>query len=181
MGLDNRYTLRNWVGSRRRFTGRRILKRLLYIERAMHIIIRKAGRQDFPAVFALFREFAVFQKTPDKLHITLEQLIEDEAYFQCFVAEADNRIVGFASFFFAYYSWTGKAVYLDDLYVQESSRKYGIGKRLLLSVIDFAKEHKCRTVRWLVSRWNVNAIEFYKEIGAEVEDTEMICVLELGG
>lgn len=74
-----------------------------------------------------------------------------------------------------------QAIYLDDLYVQESSRKYGIGKRLLLAVIDFGKEHKCRTVRWQVSRWNINAIEFYKEIGAEVEDTEMICVLELGG
>jgi GNAT superfamily N-acetyltransferase len=174
----------------------------------MDIIIRRAEVADFPAVYALFREFAVFQKTPEKLHITLDQLIADEAYFQCFVAEerpfdgtvelrsgsseggpagdwegggatvGGREIVGFATFFVAYYSWTGKAIYLDDLYVRESSRKYGIGKKLLFSVIDFSKENGCKTVRWLVSRWNVNAIEFYKSIGAEVYETEMVCVLE---
>jgi GNAT superfamily N-acetyltransferase len=148
----------------------------------MDIIIRRAGVADFPAVYALFREFAVFQKTPEKLHITLDQLIANEAYFQCFVAEdsgaeGGREIVGFATFFVAYYSWTGKAIYLDDLYVRESSRKYGIGKKLLFSVIDFSKENGCKTVRWLVSRWNVNAIEFYKSIGTEVYETEMVCVL----
>src|ERR1700722_18566385 len=119
----------------------------------MDIIIRRAGLADFPAVYALFREFAVFQKTPEKLHITLDQLIADAAHFQCFVAEmggesggdreaggeSGGEIVGFATFFVAYYSWTGKAIYLDDLYVRESSRKYGIGKKLLFAVIDFSK------------------------------------------
>jgi GNAT superfamily N-acetyltransferase len=161
----------------------------------MDIIIRKAGVADFPAVYALFREFAVFQKTPEKLHITLDQLIADEAHFQCFVAEiggaaeagdaaesggvgSGREIVGFATFFMAYYSWTGKAIYLDDLYVRENSRKYGIGKKLLFAVIDFSKENGCKTVRWLVSRWNGNAMAFYKSIGAEIYETEMVCVLE---
>jgi GNAT superfamily N-acetyltransferase len=145
----------------------------------MTISIRMAAKADFPAVYELFREFAVFQKTPEKLYITLEQLIEDEQYFQCLVAETGDRIVGFASFFIAYYSWTGKGVYLDDLYVKEDSRKYGIGKQLLNGVIELAKTEKCKTVRWLVSRWNANAIEFYKSIGAQIDDTEMTCVLPL--
>ena len=144
----------------------------------MDIIIRRAVVADFPAVYALFREFAVFQKTPEKLHITLDQLIADEAHFQCFVAEMDGEIVGFATFFMAYYSWTGKAIYLDDLYVRENSRKYGIGKKLLFAVIDFSKENGCKTVRWLVSRWNGNAMAFYKSIGAEIYETEMVCVLD---
>lgn len=163
----------------------------------MDIIIRRAVVADFPAVYALFREFAVFQKTPEKLHITLDQLIADEAHFQCFVAEmdggadgggetgglaenrgADREIVGFATFFMAYYSWTGKAIYLDDLYVRKSSRQYGIGKKLLFAVIDFSKENGCKTVRWLVSRWNGNAMAFYKSIGAEIYETEMVCVLD---
>ena len=144
----------------------------------MDIIIRRAVVADFPAVYALFREFAVFQKTPEKLHITLDQLIADEAHFQCFVAEMIGEIVGFATFFMAYYSWTGKAIYLDDLYVRENSRKYGIGKKLLFAVIDFSKENGCKTVRWLVSRWNGNAMAFYKSIGAEIYETEMVCVLD---
>lgn len=145
----------------------------------MDSIIRKAGKEDFPSVFSLFTEFAAFQKTPEKLHITLEQLIEDEQDFQCLVAEADGRIVGFATFFFTYYSWTGKGLYLDDLYVNADFRKYGIGKKLLDAVIGLAKENKCKSVRWLVSRWNTNAIEFYKSIGTHINDTEMTCVLDI--
>jgi diamine N-acetyltransferase len=95
------------------------------------------------------------------------------------VAVVDGQIVGFATWFFAYYSWTGRGIYLDDLYVTNSHRKYGIGRQLLDGVIGLARENNCRTVRWLVSRWNTNAIEFYKRIGAHVDDTEMTAVLPL--
>ncbi|HVU56795.1 MAG TPA: GNAT family N-acetyltransferase [Puia sp.] len=141
--------------------------------------IRPAQRADLPAVYALFREFAVFQKTPEKLYITLEELLAEEQHFKCLVAIVDGNIVGFATWFFAFYSWTGRGVYLDDLYVRDSHRKYGIGRQLLDAVIGMAKENNCRTVRWLVSRWNINAIEFYKRIGAHVDDTEMTAVLPL--
>ena len=145
----------------------------------MNITIRLAVKSDFADILALFREFAVFQKTPEKMHITLEQLTADEQYFQCFVAVADGQIIGYAAYFFAYYSWTGRGIYLDDLYVRDSHRKYGIGRQLLDTVINFAKENNCRTVRWLVSKWNTNAIDFYKKMGAHIDDTEMTCVLPL--
>jgi GNAT superfamily N-acetyltransferase len=147
----------------------------------MDIIIRPATPQDFPAVHSLFHEFAVFQKTPEKVKITVEQMQEDKDLFHCLVAEGPGgSIVGFATYFFAYYSWTGKAIYLDDLYVQDAFRKEGIGGRLLKAVIDLAKKEKCTKVRWLVSKWNTNAIEFYsKKIGAVITDTESSCDLTL--
>jgi len=145
----------------------------------MNILIRPAAKEDFESIFNLFREFSIFQKTPEKLHITLEQLTADEKHFQCFVAVADDDIIGFATWFFAYYSWTGRAIYLDDLYVKDTHRKYGIGRRLLDTVIHHAKDNDCRSVRWLVSRWNENAIGFYKKIGAHIDDTEITAVLPL--
>jgi diamine N-acetyltransferase len=145
----------------------------------MSSTIRPVTRDDLPAVYALFQEFSVFQRTPEKLYITLDELMADAAHFNCLVADADGQIVGFATWFFAFYSWTGRGVYLDDLYVQESHRKYGIGRQLLDAVIDVARVNKCRTVRWLVSRWNANAIDFYKKIGAHVDDTEMTAVLPI--
>ena len=144
----------------------------------MNISIRKATAADFPVILSLLKEFAVFQKTPEKVYISLEQMSEDKDLFQCFVAEtAEGRVIGFASFFYAYYSWSGKAIYLDDLYVTEAFRKHGIGGKLLNAVIDLAKTTSCKKVRWLVSRWNTNAIDFYKKIGAVVDDTEMVCDL----
>jgi GNAT superfamily N-acetyltransferase len=142
-------------------------------------IIRKGVVQDYEQIVALIKAFAVFQKTPEKVTVTLEQMIEDKDLFQCFVAEVDNTIIAFASFFFAYYSWSGKGLYLDDLYVKEEYRQLNIGTKLLNTVIQFASEQQCKSVRWQVSRWNENAISFYKKLGAVVDETEMNCVYKL--
>lgn len=145
----------------------------------MNITIRKAEPADFESMFNLFKEFAVFQNTPEKVLITLEQLVQDQDEFNCFVAVVDEHIIGFATWFKAYYSWSGKSVYLDDLYVSSSFRRYGIGKQLLDKVIETAKELDCKKVRWLVSHWNTKAIEFYKLQGANIQEGEFICELAL--
>jgi GNAT superfamily N-acetyltransferase len=146
----------------------------------MNTIIRSTTEQDYPFILDLIREFSVFQGAPEKVTITLEQMKEEAALFQCFVAEAENKeVVGFATFFFAYYSWTGKALYLDDLYVKEAYRKNGIGKKLLEAVIVLATTSGCKKLRWQVSKWNANAIEFYKSIGATIDEVEINCDLLL--
>jgi diamine N-acetyltransferase len=146
----------------------------------MNVTIRKAREQDFPVILSLIKEFSVFQKTPGKVTITLEQMIKEKNLFQCLIAETgDKKIAGFASYFFTYYSWTGKGLYLDDLYIKDAFRKQSIGKKLLDAVIRLAKDEQCKKVRWLVSGWNKNAIEFYKKMGAVVDDTDLICDLSL--
>lgn len=146
----------------------------------MKVFVKRADEQDFPKILDLIKEFSVFQGAREKVTITLEQMIQERAYFQCFIAEnEDKEVVGYVTFFFAYYSWTGKAVYLDDLYVREVFRKQGVGKQLLQSVIDFAKEEQCRKVRWQVSKWNANAIAFYNRMGAQIDEVEINCDLVL--
>jgi GNAT superfamily N-acetyltransferase len=144
----------------------------------MHISIRKANQQDFSAILFLIKEFAVFQKTPEKVSITLEQMMTAENFFQCFIAEtADKKIIGFASFYLVYNSWSGKGLYLDDLYVTDAFRTQGIGKKLLEAIIELAKEEHCKKLRWQVSKWNSDAIDFYKSMGAVIDDTEINCDL----
>jgi diamine N-acetyltransferase len=146
----------------------------------MPITIRKATEQDFRAIYALIHEFAVFQKTPERLFNSAEQMEQDKDLFQCFVAEDSNDgIVGFASYFFTYYSWSGKGIYLDDLYVTRQYRGQQIGKRLLNTVIEFGKAQGCKKLRWQVSKWNEPAIGFYRTMGAVTDDVEMNCDLDL--
>ena len=146
----------------------------------MPIAIREANEKDFTSILELLKEFSVFQGTPEKLTISLAQMLEDKELFLCFIAETDNReIVGLASCFFAFYSWTGKALYLDDLYVKELFRNQGIGRNLLDRVIQHAKTQNCRKVRWQVSKWNTNAIGFYKNMGAVIDELEINCDLIL--
>lgn len=142
----------------------------------MNIIIRTATENDLEAIHTLILEFVAFQKSADKVSITIAQMKKDKGLFQCLVAETDdNRIIGFASHFFCYYSWTGRALYIDDLYVTQSYRKRGIGKALLDAIVQKAKDNNCYKVRWQTSNWNSNAITFYKNYGAEIDQVEINC------
>lgn len=146
----------------------------------MNITIRKSGPNDFPAILSLIKEFAIFQKTPQKVTITLEQMNKEKELFQSFVAEtSENKIIGFASFYFTFFSWSGKGLFLDDLYVTELFRNHKIGSRLLNTVIKLAKEEGCKKMRWQVSNWNENAIGFYKSIGATIDAVDINCNLDL--
>ncbi len=144
------------------------------------IVIREVGEEDFDSILDLQKQFAFFQKTPEKITITVEQMKEEQDFFRCLVAETkDKVIVGFATYFPVYFSWSGKAMYVDDLFVKDDFRNKGIGKQLLTAIINMAKENGCKKVRWQVSDWNENAIDFYKSLGAEINNTERNCDLVL--
>lgn len=103
------------------------------------INIRKIRESDFPELIALFREFAVFEKLPDSMINTVEQMKDDKEYISGFVAvEKNSEIVGYVTFFFAYYTWIGKSLYMDDLYVKPEYRGKGIGTKLIRQVINYA-------------------------------------------
>ena len=105
---------------------------------------------------------------------------KEKDFFQCFVVEtSDQTIIGFASFYFTFYSWSGKRIYLDDLYVTEQYRQQKTGNHLLQSVINLGKEQHCKRMRWQASIWNTSAIGFYKGIGATVDDVDINCDLNL--
>jgi len=142
----------------------------------MKITIRKANEKDFPAVFSLIKELAVFEKHPEKVTNSVEQMRKEKDFFQCYVAETDDKeIVGMEIFFFAYYTWSGKSLYLDDLYVKEAYRGKGIGTKLLKNVFEIAKKEHCKRVSWQVSTWNKSAIEMYKKWGAHIDDESSYC------
>ena len=142
----------------------------------MKIIVRKANKKDFPAIFSLIKELAVFEKHPEKVTNSVEQMRNDKDFFRCYIAEDDNKeIVGMAVFFFAYYTWVGKSLYLDDLYVKVAYRGKRIGTRLLQRIFETAKEENCRRVSWLVSTWNSSAVELYKRYGADMDTESISC------
>jgi len=105
-------------------------------------------------------------------------MIAQQDHFKILVAETDSgKIIGFASTFIAWYSWIGKSLYLDDLYIIDEYRKNGLGSRLMDEVICLARRQGCKKIRWQVSRWNENAIKFYKKKGAVIDDVEINCDL----
>ncbi len=145
----------------------------------MSLTIRHATEEDFPAVLDLVKELAIYQQTPERVLNTVEQMKAEKEYFRCLVAENESRkIIGIASYFFAYYTWVGKSLYLDDLYVKQSVRGQKTGTDLLKAVIEVAQQQDCKQVRWLVSEWNKPALAFYKKIGAHIDEESFVCDLD---
>jgi len=145
----------------------------------MNFTIRKANESDFNSIFSLVYELAIFQGTPERIVNSVEQMKREQEFFQSFVAETeDGEIIGMASYFFAYYTWVGKSLFLDDLYVKESRRGHKVGSALLKKIFEVARIENCKRVRWLVSKWNKNAIQFYRKIGAEIDEEAFVCDVE---
>ena len=146
----------------------------------MKINIRKATEQDFEQINILFREFAEFERLPEKMINSVERMKAEKDLFNCFVAETpDSGIIGYAAYFFCYFTWTGKAMYMDDLYVKPDYRGTGVGSSLINQVINYAKESGCHKLRWQVSDWNKPAKGFYIKLGAEICNVEQNCDLML--
>lgn len=140
------------------------------------IKIEAIGEEHFTDLVALFLEFATFQKAADKMKNSEEQMFREKEHIRGFVAKNENdTIVGYVTCFYAYYTWVGKSLYMDDLYITPQYRGKGLGARLLKHVISFAKEQRCNRLRWQVTDWNTPAIEFYKTMGAEICSNENNC------
>ena len=109
----------------------------------MNFTIRKGEPKDMQSVLDLITELAVFEKLPNEVEVTKEDLLRDgfsgNPKFKAFVAEEnDGTIIGMALFYERYSTWKGKTIHLEDLMVTQSKRGIGAGKALYKSVLNYA-------------------------------------------
>lgn len=133
--------------------------------------IRPIRPEDVAAVTALVHELAAYERLPEQCHLVPQQL-HDALFAPApalfgHVAEVDGRVVGYTLHFLNYSTWEGvHGIYLEDLYVQPDQRGSGLGKGLLLNLIDIANERGYARVEWSVLDWNTPSIDFYRSLGA---------------
>ena len=138
-------------------------------------MIRPAAPEDVPAILGLIRELAMYEREPEAVVATEDGLrsalfVAAPAAF-CHVAEADGAVVGFALWFLNFSTWQGRhGLYMEDLYVRPSHRGTGLGKALLLMLVEIARERGYGRVEWVVLDWNEPAHAFYRSLGAEPMD-----------
>lgn len=144
--------------------------------------IRKATEEDFPAVLSLIKELAEYEKASDKVTNSVDQMKKEKDFFQCYVAETEGgEIIGMAIYYFVYYTWVGKSLYLDDIFVRKKFRKNKVGSALLSKVFESAGAEHCKRIRWQVLNWNRPAIELYRNIGATVDNEWLNCTIDSAG
>ncbi|KUJ60473.1 GNAT family acetyltransferase [Flavobacteriaceae bacterium CRH] len=134
--------------------------------------IRKGNPEDMESVLGLIQELAIFEKEPDAVVITVDDLVRDgfgeKPLFNVFVAELEKEIVGIALYYYRYSTWKGKTIHLEDLIVKEKMRGTGLGSALYAEIMKQGKRDNVRRVEWNVLDWNTPAVKFYENSGAKI-------------
>lgn len=139
------------------------------------IEIRQATVNDSSLILRFITELAIYEKAENEV-IATQQDIEHSLFGRdstafAVICSINNEPVGFAVYFFNYSTWLGKrGLYLEDLYVSPKYRGSGAGKAILKHLAETALANNCGRFEWSVLDWNEPAIQFYRSIGAKVQD-----------
>ena len=134
--------------------------------------IRPAHVEDVPIILQLIRDLATYERAPNDVTATEEQLIDvlfgERPAAEVLLAFEGQSPVGFAVYFYNFSTWLGRAgLYLEDLFVKPEKRGKGYGRALLVELAKIARDRGCGRMEWAVLDWNDPAIQFYRKLGAK--------------
>lgn len=148
--------------------------------------IRRAENGDIPRITELLYQVHKVHsdKRPDLFRRGAKKYTEDELREiiadderPVFVALLDGEVAGYA---FCVFQRHGDGsledfttLYIDDLCVDEKSRKSHIGSALYQYVLDFAKKSGCHNLTLNVWECNPGAMNFYRKMGLSVQKTTL--------
>jgi GNAT superfamily N-acetyltransferase len=137
--------------------------------------IRPAGVGDVPIILQLIRDLATYERAPDEVTATEEQLVDvlfgERPVAEVLLAFENESPVGFAVYFYNFSTWLGRpGLYLEDLFVKPEKRGKGYGRALLVELAKIARDRGCGRMEWAVLNWNESAIKFYRSLDAKPMD-----------
>ena len=148
----------------------------------MSVEVRRGVENDIPELLNCIKELALYEKAPDEVEMTEEQLLKDgfseRPLFQFFVAEEAGEIKGIALYYEKYSTWKGGCLFLEDLIVKEQYRHQGIGELLLTRLKKEAIDTGAKRLEWVVLDWNEPAIDFYLKQNASIDKEWLSCRVE---
>ena len=137
------------------------------------ITLRRAEREDAPALLRLIVHLADFEKLPPPDVDAQKRLVEDgfgeRPRFESWLAFWNGGVepVAYAILFETYSSFLARpTLYLEDIFVLPEFRRRGIGGALLRHCIRTAHERGCGRMEWTCLDWNTSAQSTYEELGA---------------
>jgi GNAT superfamily N-acetyltransferase len=145
------------------------------VNTAENFEMRPASVDDVPVILELIRDLATYERAPDEVTATEEQLVEvlfgERPGAEVLLAFEGKSPVGFAVYFYNFSTWLGRpGLYLEDLFVKPEKRGKGYGRALLVELAKIARDRGCGRMEWAVLDWNEPAIKFYRALGARPMD-----------
>lgn len=137
------------------------------------IEISAASPEDIPQLVELLNQLFSIEKDfcPDRERqvLGLSLLIsQPEQGIIKIVRNAGGTVIGMVSAQLVISTAQGTpSVWVEDMIVSKEYRGYGIGKTLLQSVLEWARQHGATRAQLLVDTKNEPALEYYRHLGWE--------------
>jgi GNAT superfamily N-acetyltransferase len=136
------------------------------------MFIREAKLGDEKSIFDLIYALAVYEKAPEQVINSAEQLridLFEDNVCSALVAEENGVIIGFSLYYISYSTWKGRCLYLEDFFVLPDKRREGIGQMLFDQTVSVAVKLGVKRMDWQVLDWNQPALNFYKKNNATLD------------
>ncbi|RCN32470.1 acetyltransferase, GNAT family [Ancylostoma caninum] len=148
---------------------RRVARPTNALHLGMAVSVSRATSADAAVLMGMIRELAEFEKMPEAVKIDETRLAADldENSVGGFVLREGDEPAAMLLFYFAYSTWEGQFIHMEDLYVRPAFRRKGYGQRLWRELGILAKEMGVLRIQWDVLDWNSNAIAFYEKMPCE--------------
>ena len=134
-------------------------------------MIRKASLKDLDQLTPLFDKYLIFYKKKSNLEkhksFLKERIENNEAIiFLAFDDKNKDKAIGFALIYPTFSSvLLSKILILNDLYVDSTIRKNGVGEKLILETVALAKELDTNLIRLRTAKNNIIAQGLYHKMG----------------
>ena len=134
--------------------------------------IEPASEADIPLLLTFIRDLASYEELLDYVSVTEERLrlalFGNNSRAHAVIAYFDDLPVAFAIYFFTLSTFEGRpGLYIEDIFVRPTFRRFGIGRKLFGFLSQKAREQGCCRIELSVLNWNEQAIQFYKILGGE--------------
>ncbi|KAK5964281.1 Diamine acetyltransferase 2 [Trichostrongylus colubriformis] len=138
-------------------------------DKVMAVSVTRATPADAPILMSMVRELADFEKMPEAVKIDDARLAADleKKSVDGFVLHEGDEPAAMLLFYYAYSTWEGQYIHMEDLYVRPQFRRKGYGRLLWRELAMLAKRSQVERLQWNVLDWNSNAIAFYETLPCE--------------
>jgi GNAT superfamily N-acetyltransferase len=137
----------------------------------MAVTARPLEARDEPAWRQLWLQYCRFYGadiSEQMTALTWARLLDGQFALQGWCAELDDKVIGFVHALEHPSTWSkAPYVYLEDLYVDEATRKTGAGSALITAVYNHADKIGSPKVYWQTGYSNANARSLYEKIGKD--------------
>lgn len=142
---------------------------------AKSVEIVRVTPENADQLISLITELAVFEKldppTAEAKDRLRRHVTSDPALFHAFLGRLEGKAVGYITYYFTYSTFlAAPTLFLEDIYVQESVRKSGVGRELFRFCVREAVNRGCGRMEWCALDWNVGAMSFYDKLGGRKMD-----------